>query len=190
MRKYTKFIVVAGAVAALAAPSAALASGSTTPCPNADRNTTSFADGTVIPNALNVPAGVTCRLGNMEVQGNVTVAGNLVVNGTTFDGNVNVNGGTFAAINWGTHIKGNLAITNSQGDHYTANNGLWSDYAPSVIDGGFSYTGNDGWFYAEGSNTIHGKFTYSGNDHPYVSGQPVPGGGGTALTVLGKSIIS
>jgi hypothetical protein len=190
MRKYSKFIVVAGALAALAAPSAAMASGSTTTCPNADPNTTSYADGTVIPNALHVPAGVTCRLGSVEVEGNVTVAGHLIVSGTTFDGNVMANGGTFAAINNGTHIKGSLTITNSQGDHTTANNGLWSDYAPSVIDGGFTYTNNDGWFYAEGSNTIHGKFIYSGNDHPYVSGQPVPGGGGTPLTVLGQSAIS
>jgi hypothetical protein len=190
MRKYSKVIVVAGALVALAAPSAAMASGSTTTCRTADPDTTSFADGTVIPNALDVPAGATCRLGNVEVQGNVTVEGSLIANGTTFDANVKADGGTFAAINWGTHIKGNLTITNYRGRSDIANSGLWSDYAPSVIDGGFTFTNNNGWFYAEGSNTVHGKFTFSGNDRPYVSGQDVPGGGGNALTVLGKSAIS
>jgi hypothetical protein len=117
-----------------------------------------------------------------SIDGDTTVQGNLHTFGQVeFDGKVRVNGGTFVVSNWGVHIHGSLKIVNSVGDNTTANNGFWSDYSPTVIDGKFTYTGNNGWFYAEGQNTIYGKTTIGGNTHPFS---------GAGLTTHGHSSIS
>jgi len=153
----------------------------------------------VVPNNLVVPPGATCNLAGPEVKGNISVGAGATLHafGFTADQNVNVNGGFFVSNNSGFHIKGNLTIDGSQGDPYSANNGFWSNYSRSNIDGNFTYTNNLGWFYAEGGTTppwlggdgtdswnvgatVHGNFTYSGNGRPYQGG----------LTVQGKSNIS
>jgi hypothetical protein len=143
MRRYSKFVVVAGAVAALAAPSAAMAAANpgngSTNCPNAAQGTTSYPDGAVISSNLNVPAGVTCRLGWVEVQGNVSATGNLYTFGQAhFDKNVTVNpGGSFAASNWGVTIDQNLYITDPAAN---SGNGFWGDYSSNVVKGSVNYT--------------------------------------------------
>jgi hypothetical protein len=175
------------AIAALAVPAVSMAAKTT----DASGNTTA-ANGDVtcrgdlsanVAGDLNVPAGQTCRIvGWISIDGDTTVQGNLHTFGQVeFDGKVRVNGGTFVVSNWGVHIHGSLKIVNSVGDNTTANNGFWSDYSPTVIDGKFTYTGNNGWFYAEGQNTIYGKTTIGGNTHPFS---------GAGLTTHGHSSIS
>ena len=186
-------------VIGLAFAGVATAGGNTgsTPC-----NGQSFG-AVVIPNNLNVPAGATCTLAGTEVVGNISVGAGATLHtiGFTADQNVNVNGGFLVDNNYGFHIKGNLTIDGSQGDPYSANNGFWSNYTQSNIDGNFTYTNNLGWFYAEGGTTppwlggdpsspanprwsegatVKGNFTYSGNGRPYTGG----------LNVLGHSNVS
>jgi hypothetical protein len=176
-------LAVAAAMALTAAPALAANAGNTGNTTAKNGNVTCRGD--LYDNVggdLQVPAGATCRiLGSIEIQGETNVAGNLhTFAQVTFDGKVRVNAGTFNVSNWGVHIHGGLTIIGSQGSPYTVNNGIWSDYSPTVIDGQFVYQSNAGWFYAEGSNTVYGKFTYSGNGHPYQGG----------LTVHGQSNVS
>lgn len=183
-----KFILAAATVAALAVPAISASTAMAAPQGNTTDPTTGDVVcrgdlSTPVAGDLRVPAGATCRLtGWQEIQGDTTVAGHLQTFGqNTFDGKVRVDGGTFVVSNWGVHIHGSLKIVNSLGDNTTANNGFWSDYSPTVIDGKFTYTGNAGWFYAEGSNTIYGKTTIGGNAHPVTS---------AGLTTHGHSSIS
>jgi hypothetical protein len=138
-----------------------------------------------ITKALDVPAGATCRLFGTEVQGPITVGNGATLHtfGFTADSNVNVQGGFFVNNNWGFLIKGSLTINGSNGDCCSSNNGFWSDYSPSQINGQFTYTNNAGWFYAASTGgypiTVNGQFTYTGNARPYQGG----------LTVLGHSTI-
>jgi hypothetical protein len=130
---------------------------------------TSFSDGTVISNNLIVPAGVDCRLGWDEVQGNVSVAGNLLTFGKAhFDKNVTVSrGGSFAASNWGVTIDGNLSITNPGVYSY---NGFWGNYSANEVKGNVTYTITSDMTYPQyqspllyfgGGTKVDGNFTYS-----------------------------
>jgi hypothetical protein len=135
MRKYSKFIVLAGVLTALAAPSGAMAASDpgngTTLCSNAtadsDAGLTYSMPQTITSN-LTVPSGAICRLYGNTVQGNVTVnpGGELHTFGATFAKNVTVNGGQFLNSNWGVTIGNNLQITDpaagSQNGFGTGNN--------------------------------------------------------------------
>jgi hypothetical protein len=199
MRRYTKFVVVAGAVAALAAPSGAMAAANpgngSTNCPNAAKGSLSYPDGTVIPSNLNVKAGVDCRLGWDEVQGNVSATGNLYTFGKThFDKNVTVNpGGSFAASNWGTTIDGDLSITDPAAN---SGNGFWGDYSPNVVKGSVSYTITPGaaaaypqyqwpYLYFGAPTTVNQDLKYSVGSLSSV--RPLDTG---AATVTGSTIVS
>jgi hypothetical protein len=185
MRKYTRFILAATAIAALAVPASSMASNASyVTCNNATQNDDAHETASmpaVITNNLMVPDGGICRLHGNEVTGNITVGSGATLStfGFTADRNVTVNGGHFYASNWGGHIGGNLVISNSPDNGWIAN-GFWNDYAPLTIGGYLSYT-NSGKLYSQGQpTTVQGKLMYSGNSQPY------PGG----LTVLGSSTIS
>jgi hypothetical protein len=140
-----------------------------------------------IPGNLVVPAGVTADLQWAHVAGNVSVEGTLSAAATTFDRNVDVNGGHFYGYNAGFVVKGNMEIQNSSDNGWIAD-GFWTSHYNDFpngteIDGNFSYINNTGSFYVQNdgaSATVKGNFTYSGNALPY--------GGG--LTVNGHSTIS
>jgi hypothetical protein len=181
MRKYSKFIVAATAIAALAVPAVVPAVSAAAPPPTPQL----YGDHSeaVIAGNIDVPQGHTLRLFGSEVTGNITVEGDLVMDGATADGNVNVNGGHFSSIAWGFLIKGGLSITNTPFDYNSNISGFWNTYGPGEIDGGLTYTHNNGQHLETGqgaSVTVHGKFTYSDNSVPYTGG----------LTVLGQSNIS
>ncbi len=168
-----KLILAATTIAALAVPAVtavpAMAKVATTT--DANGNVTNVKTGDVtcygdltspVAGDLNVPAGASCKVMWTEVNGDTTVEGALSASAGTFDGKVKVDGGSFASFNYGATIHGSLKITGS-----SAQNGFWSDYGPTVIDGQFKYLNNSGPLYMEGSNTVFGKFTYSGNSHLY-----------------------
>ena len=113
---------------------------------------------TVITGDLDVPAGKTCTLfstpyGNIvEVQGNVTVQGTLVSNGTHFLKNVTANGGAISfRYDFGnqipTIVDGDVLITNS--NNFSAITKGTVNAQPQV-KGNLTVTGNgtdpDGWF--------------------------------------------
>lgn len=166
-----KFILAATTIAALAVPAIAIPTaamaaptGNTT---NAAGDVTCRGDLTTnVMGDLRVPAGATCKAMYVEINGDTTVEGHLSAASATFDGKVLANGGSFDTFNGGAHIHGSLKIMNSWGDA-NGNNGFWSDYGPTVIDGKFTYINNGAPLYMEGSNTVYGKFTYGGNAHPY-----------------------
>jgi hypothetical protein len=188
MRKYSKFIVAGSAIAALAVPTAAMALSAAPAMADATSNTTcatppvvgynsdgspqyggkyngmSMADGTVIPGNLKIPAGVTCRVGWIEVKGNVIVTGGELdtFGASTFDMNVNVDGGRFVATNYPIHIKQNLSISNT-----SSQSGFWTQYwGPSQIDGSISYTNNSGQLYIDYNGVNATSLTYSNNTGP------------------------
>ena len=180
MRKSAKFILVAGALAALAVPSAAMAAnpgGGSTKCQGVL---------TATVENLVVPAGATCSLwGAQTIKGNVTVEAGATLESyqrTTFDGNVTVNGGNFKVLNRPVTIKKNLTITNSTSDV----NGFWNsqDGDSSKVLGSFSYTGNTAPLYVgyDGLD-VAGSYTYANN-------VPGPDGWITNMTVHGSSNIS
>ena len=139
-------------------------------------------EGRTIEGSLVVPAGATCRLSWCEVKGNTSVNGNLLTIGTTFDGNVEVDGGSLAGENWGSTFLRNVSITNSKGSTVPGGsdqNGFWGDYSPTTIGGNFSYEGNSVPLYLNGPNTtVKGNFEYSGSPC------------GSTPTVMGHSEIS
>ena len=104
-----KFVIVAASLAALAVPTVAIAA------PGATANTTCTGDmsGQTINTNVTVPARAMCNLGWSDIKGNVSIAGTVVRFGkTTFEKNVSVVGGSFAAANWGVTINGNLSFVN------------------------------------------------------------------------------
>jgi hypothetical protein len=150
-----------------------------TKCPNAPQGTSSFKDGAVISANLNVPAGVDCRLGSVEVQGNVSATGNLYTFGKTqFDKNVTVNpGGSFNGSNWPVTINGDLRITDPAAG---SGNGFWGSYTNddqchdhpwmhlNEVKGSLIYTidqnypqYNSPYLYFGGGTKVDGDFTYS-----------------------------
>jgi hypothetical protein len=183
---YSKLLVVAGALAALAVPSAAMASTGTTTgtttCANAiadsDAGVQSYLPA-LVTNNLNVPAGAICRLYGTEVQGTITVGKGATLHvigdaygdpGLIADSNVTVTQGFFLSNN-SFHVKGNMTIDGvdqSQGDPYNWNNGFWSDAGQSFIDKNLTVKNNLGGLYTEGSIVVGGTFNYSNNTHSYT----------------------
>jgi hypothetical protein len=164
--RFKRFIPVVVAAAALAAPAASLAAGGgSTTC------TDNSLAGKTITSNVTVPAGARCDLSWADVQGNVTVQGNLVTFGIThFAKNVAVMpGGSFAAANWGVTIDGNMSITDPAAN---SGNGFWGDYSPNTVKGNLNYTITPTaaaaypqyqwpYLYFGGGVTVKGNVTYS-----------------------------
>jgi hypothetical protein len=149
-----KIILAATALAALAVPAVASAANTTnvtcytppivgynndnSPIYGGPYNGMSIPDQTITGNLI-VPAGATCRVGWINVQGNASVSGNLNTFGQThFYNNVDVQaGGSFAASNWGVTIDRNLTITDPAAN---SGNGFWGDYSPNIVKGAINYT--------------------------------------------------
>jgi hypothetical protein len=103
---------------------------------------------------LVVPAGAICRMSGVVVQGNTSVNGSLYTIGSTFDGNVSVDGGCLTTANQGNTFKKNLSITNSPGCWLggAVQDGFWTPYSDTIICGNFSYSYD---------------LTYSGTMYPF-----------------------
>ena len=126
--------------------------------------------------------------GNVNVQGELTMAADTVV------GNVTVSGpGSFLALtNQASHFEHNLTVQNSSGVYTggpgTTSFGNWTQYpgaglgAASQVDGSFSFTGNSGGLYSGYPMVVKGSFNYSGNTGPVLD----RGG----MTVQGQSSVS
>jgi hypothetical protein len=116
---------------------------------------------------LVVPAGAICRMSGVEVQGTTSVNGTLYTIGSTFDGNVGVDGGCLTTANQGNTFEKNVSITNSPGCWGlggATQNGFWSPYSPTTIGGSLSYVNNAVPLYiGYGPTTVGGDFTYSGS---------------------------
>jgi hypothetical protein len=153
--------VLAASVWAVAAPPAGAAATGSTTC-------TSKMQGVTIWTNVNVPAGATCDLSWSDVKGNVSVQGTLVTYGTTtFEKNVSVTGGSFAAANWGVTINGNLSFVNPAVYSY---NGFWGNYSANEVKGNLSYTIDSSTVYPcyqspllyfGGGTKVDGNFNYS-----------------------------
>jgi hypothetical protein len=162
-RQVRKLIMAGVAVAALAVPTAALAQGGG----NVTCTDNSLA-GTTVNSNVTVPAGAHCDLSWATVTGNVNVAGSLTTFGQThFEGNVIVNGGSFAGANWGVTIDKNLQFTDPATYSY---NGFWGDYSPNVVKGQITYTITSATNYPPSQapvlyfhDTTAGGFSYSDN---------------------------
>jgi hypothetical protein len=182
MRRFIMAATAVGALAVAAIIPAVSAAAAATPC-------TGDLNGGKIPGALTVPAGATCKLFGTEVQGTISVAGTLVMDGAIADQNVTVDGGHFDSIGWGFLIKKNLSITNTPFDYNSNISGFWNLQAPGEIGGNFSYIHNNGQHLETqqgASVTVDGNFSYGDNYKP--DGTYVPYAGG--LTVLGNSTVA
>jgi hypothetical protein len=128
--------------------------------------------------------------GNVNVQGELTMASDTVVGSVTVSGP-----GSFLGLtNQASHLERNLTVQGSSGIYTggpgTTSFGNWTQYpgaglptAQSQVDGNFTFTGNSGNLYVGYPMQVNGNFTYAGNTSaggPYLSG----------LTVLGSSSIS
>jgi hypothetical protein len=112
--------------------------------------------------------------GNLNVQGEMTMAADTVV------GNVTVSGpGSFLALtNQASHFEHNLTVQGSSGVYTggpgTTSFGNWTQYAgaglpaSSRVDGNFTFTGNSGGLYSGYPMRVLGNFTYSGNTGPVL----------------------
>ena len=155
--------VLAASVWAVAAPPAGAEATGTTTC-----TSSSNLAGKTISTNVNVPAGATCDLSWSDVQGNVSVQGTLKTYGiTTFEKNVSVTGGSFAAANWGVTINGNLSFVNPAAYSY---NGFWGNYSANEVKGNLSYTIDSSTaypcyqsplLYFGGGAKVDGNFNYS-----------------------------
>jgi hypothetical protein len=119
--------------------------------------------------AMYVAPGTTCKFIG-HVTGSVTVgAGALLkIFGSTIDGNVYVNGGHFQAANYGSLIKGSLNISGSDNSDQ---NGIWTPYSDTHINGNINYDGNAGPLYFEGPFQ-----TLIGGNVNVTGGSPAPTG--------------
>jgi hypothetical protein len=125
--------------------------------------------------ALDVPAGQTCKFMG-EVTGPVTVEGTLYAFGSTFDSNVTVTGGHFQSANGGSTIKGSLNIS---GSDKSDQNGIWSAYSDTHINGNINYDSNAGPLYFEGGFAPDGHQyqTFIGGKINVTGGSPTTTGG-------------
>jgi hypothetical protein len=184
MRKLIPVAMSAAALAVLAVPSMASAAGST--------QCTGNMPGQTISTNVTVPAGSHCDLSWSDVKGNVSVAGSLTTYGIThFEKNVSVEGGSFAAANWGDTIDGNLSFVNPAAN---GQNGFCGDYSANEVKGNMSYTITSAEVYPQyqspilyfgGGAKVDGNFSYSDQGTGFP-GHLDKGG----LTVLGHSSIS
>jgi hypothetical protein len=160
MKRFALVAALLGAIG-LAVAGIASAAPAYVPC-NAD-----MANTTVTKN-IDVPAGTTCDLSWATINGNVKVEGSLTTFGTTtFNGNVTVTGGTFAASNWGVTINGNLFITDPP--EYSQS-GFWGNQngTSSEVTGNLTYTITHDYLqyhqpslYFGGGVKVDGNFTYN-----------------------------
>jgi hypothetical protein len=147
-----------GLVLALLSISAAPAFGaSPTVC------TGTIATPTTIPGDLDVPAGKTCWLFGVEVQGPVTVEGTLYSSGAKFDMSITVIGGAIQLGSLGAEasvVGGNLTITNSPAHSIILcpNSGNMVN----VISGNLTYAANSGMLYVCQAS-VSGNVTVSNN---------------------------
>jgi hypothetical protein len=111
-----------------------------------------------ILNNFYVPAGVTCRVPNIEVFGNATIDGNLISAGIKFDRNVTVTG-TINLANSST-VLGNFAITGSSGD---SSLGCTEGVNKHTFGGNFAFTGNSGLLYVCNATPVAGSVNISNN---------------------------
>jgi hypothetical protein len=196
MKRLFVLLAALAAISSIVAPSAFAQGGGTNG--NLTCSSNIGSTWTEVAGNLNVPAGQTCvfwghvaknvtvdgrlKIGGSTVDGNVTVdpTGHLGSFGSTFGHDVNVIGGSFQSGNYGSTIKGTLAISGSTGDPNgggAVQNGFWSEYGDSYV-GSISYTNNAVPLYFQGPFTTHvlGSFTYSGSpalqgDMPDIQGQ-------------------
>jgi hypothetical protein len=150
--------------------------------------------GTIVTKNIDVPAGTTCDLSWATINGNVKVEGTLTTYGvTTFNGNVTVTGGSYAASNWGVTINGNLTFTDPATYSY---NGFWGNQGgtSNLVTGNLYYTINSATQYPNyqspllyfgGGTTVKGNFVYSDQGTGF-KGHLDTGG----LTVLKNTTIS
>jgi hypothetical protein len=150
--------------------------------------------GTVVTQNVDVPANTSCDLSWADMQGNVTVEGSLTTAGiTTFEHNVTVAGGSFAASNWGVTIGGNLQITDPSTYSY---NGFWGNQGgtSNEVKGNVTYTITNAMNYPDyqspllyfgGGTEVDGTFTYT--DHGTGWAGHLDTGG---LSVIGKQTIA
>jgi hypothetical protein len=157
--------LLGGSALALAGP----ASASTGPTGSVTISTQAQADaimaaGQPINSNVDIPAGANLQLRYVDVKGNLSVEGHLSAASDTFERNVGVNGGSLWLFNGGSHILGNLSVTNSAGDDSsTALGDNTSD--PSTVSGNFAFTANTGRLYVDSQLTVH-NFTFAGNTGP------------------------
>lgn len=112
-----------------------------------------------IASNLHVPAGATCQLNWIDVQGNVTVDGNLISTSSKFDMNVTVTGTIVFQNNYQTPLIGkNLTISNSSGQ-----SGIYGD--TTVINGNVSISGLQpgGSFTFSSNTTVEGGVSVTNN---------------------------
>jgi hypothetical protein len=167
MKRLFVLLAALAALSTVVAANAFAAGGGNTTCNSDWVNTVGWVK---VSGNLDVPAGATCKFSG-EVTGNVTVEGDLRVFGSTFDKNVIVNGGQFQSGNYGSWIHGNLNITNSQGSYMAGDqNGFWSDYSPSHIDGNVNLSGNQIPLYFQGTTLIKGTIN-NDNTGAGITGQ-------------------
>jgi hypothetical protein len=164
MRKLFMGIAVVAMFAVPSVAMAAPATGSTTCTDSSD------LQGKVINSNVTVPAGATCNLSWSDIKGNVAVNGSLVTYGQThFEKNVSINGGSFAAMNWGVTIDGNLSFLNPAVYSY---NGFWGNQGgtSNLVKGNLTYTITSDTVYPDyqspllyfgGGTTVNGTFNYS-----------------------------
>jgi hypothetical protein len=184
MRKSTKFIAAAGALATLAVPTAAMAQGGgNVPCTDGSNQK--------INANVTVAAGQTCRFDG-TINGNLTVNGIMLMQGGEVAGNVNVNpGGMFQGYNHGVTIDKNLTITNPAPNYASpigGNNGFYGNEqgTTNVVKGDVNFTLNSGvyapytWAQLDfnGGTTVGGNINYSISSDVQNRPAPVIGQGG------------
>ena len=88
-----------------------------------------------------VPAGAVCRMQG-EVKGKTIVYGTLYTMGSTFDGDVSVDGGCLTTANSGNTFMNNVSIKNSPGCWIggSERDGFWTPYSDTVVCKNFSYS--------------------------------------------------
>ena len=212
MRKLTKIVATAAAPLALAGVLGTAASASAAPQPGNGNSVVEVysqlqldrlaGPNQVITKNIDIPASATpIQLMWTTVQGNISIEGNVSMAADVVDGNVTVSGpGSFLSLfNGSSHILGNLTVTGSSGIYQgSSNNASFGDWtawaaqtptAASQVDGGLIFTNNSGSLWAKDMSGglplknmggglplhVHGKFVYSDNTTPYGGGLSVDG---------------
>jgi hypothetical protein len=162
-----RLFVLLAAIGAIVSIVAATGSAAPKPFSCTDSTDPSTRPYQTVNGAMDVPAGAYCKFMG-HVTGNVTVEGTLKAFGSTFDGNIYVVGGHYQADNGPSLIRGNLNISGSDNSDQ---NGIWSPYGDTQINGSINYSNNAGPLYFQGpfSTLIGGSLN--------VTNSPAPTGG-------------